>query len=308
LNGIVPVVQTPFDEQGRLDRESVQRLVHDAIEGGAAGLLAPAVASEVAFLSLEEREVFLTEILGAAAGRVPLVVGASSNVVEECRHFAHWALKHEAAAYLVAVPSALYGQPEAIVTFFRDVSADISLPLIVQDYELNGPGMSLHLIGKLREAVPTMAGLKIETTPAGPKYTAVRVAFGAEFLVAGGWAVQQFIEALDRGVDAMVPECSMVRTYAAIHGHHQAGRRQQALELFHQLVPILAFTNQELTISIAFFKRLLVRKGIFTTAHLRMPGFVWDQYNGRVADELIEHYRMLEAQVSQRLARACSPR
>jgi 4-hydroxy-tetrahydrodipicolinate synthase len=98
----------------------------------------------------------------------------------------------------------------------------------------------------------------------------------------------------------MVPESSMVRVYSAIHRCHLEGNRQQAREIFHALLPILAFTNQELTTSIAFFKRLLVRKGVFTSGRLRMPGFVWDKYNARIGDELIEHYLALENRVLQK--------
>ena len=304
LKGIVPVVQTPFDEEGGLDRESLRRLVQDAIEGGAKGLLAPAAASEVAYLSATEREEVLVKIIEAAAGRVPLIVGASSDRVAECRRFARWAVEHqpEVAAYLAAVPGALYRKPEAIVPFFQQVSGGMKLHLIVQDFEINGPGMTLSVIGQLREAVSALAGIKVETVPAGPKYTAVRDAFGPDFFIAGGWAVQQFIEALDRGVDAMVPESSMVRVYSAIHRCYLAGQREQAREIFNALLPILAFTNQELTTSIAFFKRLLVRKGVFTSGHMRLPGFEWDKYNARVADELIEHYLALEDQVAQEIA------
>ena len=301
-HGLVPVVQTPFDAQGGLDLPSLRRLVQDAVAAGANGLLAPAVASEVARLSVTERETVLGEISTAAAGRVPLIVGASSESAAECRHFARWAAEHGAAAYLVAVPQALYRQPEAILPFFQEISAGIELPLIVQDFEMNGPGLTLAVIDELHQAVPGMAGIKVETVPAGPKYTAVRNAFGPDFFIAGGWAVQQFIEALDRGVDAMVPESSMVRVYAAIHRGYLAGRREQARELFNALLPVLAFTNQELATSIAFFKRLLVRKGIFTTGHMRLPGFVWDKYNARIADELIEHYLALESRVLREVA------
>jgi 4-hydroxy-tetrahydrodipicolinate synthase len=69
------------------------------------------------------------------------------------------------------------------------------------------------------------------------------------------------------------------------------------LHLFRALIPVLAFTNQELLTSIAFFKRLLVRKGIFTSDTMRMSGFQWDPYNRRIAEELIDEYLRLEQQL-----------
>lgn len=293
--GIVSVLQTPFDVHGQLDPESLVRLIEDAIGCGAAGFLAPVVASEVEYLSFQEREEVISTAAAAIRGRVPLIVGASSPDAKECRRFAELAAGVRAAAYLVAVPNSLYGNEELILCFFEEAASNASLPLIIQDLEWHGPGLPLTTIERLRERIPSFAGLKIETVPAGPKYTAVKEALGEDFYVCGGWAVMQLIEALDRRVDAMVPESSMVKVYASIYRAHRSGRRQEAVRLFQRLLPVLAFTNQEIATSIAFFKRLLVRKGIFGHSGMRHPGFSWDSYNVRIADELIDHYLALES-------------
>ncbi len=292
--GIVPVLQTPFDREGRIDFESLKRLVTDALRAGASGLLAPAVASEVGYLSADEREQLIRFTAAATKRRIPFVVGASSDAAAECAGFARLAEDVEATAYLLTVPEALYNTPEAVPGFFKAVASQSHLPLIIQDLQWHGPGLSLADLRILRQAIPTLAGLKIETVPSGPKYSQVRTEFGDEFYICGGWAVLQMIEALDRGVDAMVPEASMVCVYAAIYRAYASGRRERAVEIFHELLPVIAFTNQEIRLSIAFFKRLLVRKGIFRTDAMRWPGFQWDAYNRRIADELIDYYLALE--------------
>jgi dihydrodipicolinate synthase/N-acetylneuraminate lyase len=141
--------------------------------------------------------------------------------------------------------------------------------------------------------------VKIETVPAGPKYTQVRDRFGPDLYVCGGWAVLQLIEALDRGVDGMIPESSMIRVYRWVLDAYGDGDRALAVHRFRRLLPILAFANQELFTSIALFKRLLWRKGIFATAQLRSPGYRWDDHNLRIADELIDHYLALEAEAQE---------
>ncbi len=67
--------------------------------------------------------------------------------------------------------------------------------------------------------------------------------------------------------------------------------------IFRRLVPLLTFTNQEIGLSIAFFKRLLERKGVFQSAVMRQPWSGWDEYNLRIADELLEHYLALEKEI-----------
>ena len=74
-------------------------------------------------------------------------------------------------------------------------------------------------------------------------------ATGGKLHLAGGWAVTQMIEALDRGVHTMMPT-GMHRAYVQIYDLYQAGKRDQAVELFNQIVPVLAFSNQHLDISV----------------------------------------------------------
>jgi dihydrodipicolinate synthase/N-acetylneuraminate lyase len=295
--GIVPVLQTPFDQDGNIDVESLDRLIEDAVRARASGILAPAVASEVDYLTRPERQGLIRTIAGTLAGRLPFIVGASSDHTDECVEFARLAGQVDAAAYLVAVPEALYHCPEEIPGFFETVASASGLPLIVQDLQWNGPGLTLDTLRRLKETIPTLAGIKIETVPVGPKYTDVREEFGEAFFICGGWAVPQMIEAMDRGVDAMIPEASMVRVYAAIHHLHAAGDRRKAAGVFRDLLPVLAFANQEIRVSIAFFKALLVRKRIFRFETMRWPGFRWDAYNRRTAEELIDLYLDLEERV-----------
>lgn len=298
--GIVAVVQTPFDSANRVDFKSLERLVEDTIAAGADGLLAPVVASEVAYLTCGERQEIVERISAVAAGRVPIILGASGSTPEACAAVAHQTERIGAVAYLVAVPEALYQEPDAIVPFLHAIASECPSPLIVQDLQFNGPGMNLDLIRRLRESLHNLVGLKIETVPAGPKYTAVREALGPDFYIAGGWAVTQMIEAFDRRVDAMIPESSMVRVYSAIYAAYAEGNRHEAVAIFRRLLPVLAFANQELAVSIAFFKRLLVRKEIFSDAAMRMRGFSWDRSSLRIADELVEYYLELEHTVAIR--------
>ena len=198
----------------------------------------------------------------------------------------------------VAVPPALYGHPQAILSFFQTVASGISTPLVIQDLQWNGPGLDIASIERLRDALPSLAGMKIETVPAGPKYTLVRSALGKDFYVSGGWAIPHLIEALDRGVDAMVPEGAMVRVFVAIYRAYTDGRRDEAVKIFRRLVPVLILSNSEIYQSIAFLKRLLVRKRLFKSATMRPPGYSWDKYTLRIADELIEYYLDLEREIS----------
>lgn len=292
--GLVPVVQVVFTADDQLDHAAVRRLIEDALAAGADGFLVPAVASEVGFLSSAERVALVETVLDATRSRAPVVLGISDTTPAGCLAHAHAARALPVAAHLAAVPAALYARETDVPAFFAEICAGLKTPLIVQDLQFDGPGLSAATLAALLE-LPGIAGFKIETVPAGPKYTQVRALAGARSWIAGGWAVPQMIEALDRGVDALVPECAMIRVYQSIAQRHRRGDRAGAVALFRELLPVLAFANQEIATSVAFFKRLLVRKGIFPSAAQRLPLPAWDDTSERIAQELITHYLRLEA-------------
>ena len=158
-HGIISVVQTPFDERGAVDEASLVRLVEETLACGVNGFLVPVVASEVAELTADERRRIVRLVAATVRGAVRLIVGASSDDPKQCVEQALVASEIDAAAYLVAVPAELYGQPHRIVPFFREVIGGAGdLPLVIQDLEFNGPGMDPRTIAELKETLPTLAG------------------------------------------------------------------------------------------------------------------------------------------------------
>ena len=300
--GIVSVIQTPFDDHLKLDLVALARLVDDAIEAGVDGFLVPALASEGAYLSDPEREAILSLVSRRAQSRIPIICAVSADTPEECGKHARAAFGFKPAAFLVAVPQGLYGRTSALRAFLTAVAGLMPGDWIIQDYQIGGPGLAVSDIVEFRRRFTRLVGIKIEILPAGPKYSAVRRACGDDFWISGGWAIAQMVEALDRGVDAMVPECAMIRTYKAIEGLHRSQRRMEAISVFQRLLPVLAFSNQDLATSVAFFKRLLVRKRIFGSVNQRMPMIGWDEVSESLARELIEQYLALEKDCAETAA------
>jgi 4-hydroxy-tetrahydrodipicolinate synthase len=142
--------------------------------------------------------------------------------------------------------------------------------------------------------------LKIEVVPAGRKYTEVLEATRGKLHVSGGWAVMQIIEALDRGVHAFMPT-GMHNIYTALYSLYRQGKRDDARRLFNELLPVLAFSNQHLDISLHFFKQLLYKQGIYATPKVRKPILPFDTYHQKIADELIEHVMRLTEHVTSNI-------
>ncbi|OLE64849.1 MAG: hypothetical protein AUG74_12840, partial [Bacteroidetes bacterium 13_1_20CM_4_60_6] len=205
LSGVVAIPQTPFDDDDRIDFDSLHRGVADRLAAGVDGLLYPVVASEVSHLTASERLAVTRAVLEQAAALVPVIIGASADDPAAVRSLAEFAVARGAAGVLVQAPVALLRDERATLEFFRAVcEAPIDL-LMIQDLEWDGPGLPVPTIVRLFEELQPFRCIKVETVPAGSKYTAILGATGGRLNVSAGWAVPQLIEALDRGIHAVTP-------------------------------------------------------------------------------------------------------
>lgn len=74
IEGIVPVMLTPFGDDGEIDYAGLERLIEWYIAQGSDALFAVCQSSEMLFLSLAERQALARFVVRQVAGRVPVVV------------------------------------------------------------------------------------------------------------------------------------------------------------------------------------------------------------------------------------------
>ena len=293
LHGVVVSLNTPFDERGQVDLASLEQCVDFHLREGALGFIAGAQASEVYTLKTSERIEILRCVRAATRGRAELFASATSRDNLERHLVAEEAIRIGCDGVLVEVPEDLAGGEEKIVVFFREFAGIGMNTLMIQDLSWQGTGMSVPLIARLFEEINPFRCLKIETVPACPKYTAVLQATEGRLHVSGGWASLQLLEALDRGVDVIMPT-GMTGLFRRIFDAYVRGERDHARDLYQKLLPVLAFTQQHLDISMQFYKRFFHHRGIFATTGVRAPRILYDSVHERCAQELIEYLDRLD--------------
>jgi 4-hydroxy-tetrahydrodipicolinate synthase len=74
IEGIIPVMLTPFTDDGEIDYPGLARLIEWYLAHGADALFAVAQSSEMQFLSLAERAALGRFVVKEVAGRVPVAV------------------------------------------------------------------------------------------------------------------------------------------------------------------------------------------------------------------------------------------
>jgi 4-hydroxy-tetrahydrodipicolinate synthase len=292
LNGVVAVVNTPFTDDNKIDHSSIVRYVENAVESGVSGFLVPAMAAEINKLSYKERIAIVESVLKSTNNRVPVIGGASADNQTDRINYINKLESLGCQGVLVSIP---FHDKFQYKNLIKEIAAEVSTLLMIQDWDFHGYGIPLDVIVDLFENIKVFKSLKVEVTPAGKKYSDVLKATNGKLHVSGGWASSQMIEALDRGVHTFMSTI-MHKQYRMIYDHHQSGNRNLAKDLFQRIVPILAFSHQHLDISIHFNKRFYYKQGIFRTDRVRDPILLFDEYHKKVADELIGLVIELEKQ------------
>ncbi|EHM49666.1 MAG: N-acetylneuraminate lyase [Yokenella regensburgei] len=161
LRGVMPALLTPFDEQQRLDKESLRRLVRFNIEQGIDGLYVGGSTGEAFVQSLSEREAVLEIVAEEAKGKVALIAHVGCVSTAESQQLAHAASRYGFDAVSAVTPFYYPFSFEEHCEHYRAIidSAD-GLPMVVYNIPaLSGVKLSLEQISTL-VTLPGVGALK----------------------------------------------------------------------------------------------------------------------------------------------------
>jgi dihydrodipicolinate synthase/N-acetylneuraminate lyase len=290
LQGIVTVLNTPFKTDNTIDFSALRKNVEYALNAGVSGFLVPAMASEVYKLTEIERLEMVTAVLEEVNGRVPVIAGAGETDLVKSKWLISEYIRLGCKNVLFQIP---FQNENQFKNHFYELAETRPDMIMLQDWDAIGYGLPDELILELFETVKAFRCLKVETVPAGVKYSRILELTNGQLNVSGGWAVSQMIEGLKRDVHAFMPT-GMHCIYTEIYRLWKSGNETEAEQLFQKILPVLAFSNQHLDISIHFFKRLLYRQGIYPTDLVREPILPFDQIHREIADKHIQKIIQLE--------------
>jgi 4-hydroxy-tetrahydrodipicolinate synthase len=261
LRGILPIVYTPFDAEGAVDLEDLERLVDYLIAAGAHGLAAVGGASECHKLALDERQALAEATARFAAGRVPVVVGTSAVNTADAVTLSRHAESIGARAVFLTPP--LYGaaSPEALRHHYGAVARAVSVPVMVQDAQVS---VSPSQIVRLAEEFPNVCYAKEEAPlDSGHRVSELKRLRPELNVLSGG---SYLLDDLARGAQGAIPGSIGVADLARAYDRWTAGDPEGARAAFDHFTP-LSFFRRPFPILCA--KEVLRRLGVFKAAHLR---------------------------------------
>lgn len=190
--GVFPVAPTIFDERGELDLEGQRRCIDFMIDAGSNGLCILANFSEQFVLTDAERETVMHAVLDHVAGRVPVIVTTTHFSSAVCAARSQQAEAAGAAMVMVMPPyhGATFRVPEkGIVEFFKVLSGEINIPIMIQDAPVAGTPLSVELLARLARDFSNIRYFKIEVPFAAAKLRSLIEAGGKD--IEGPWTARR---------------------------------------------------------------------------------------------------------------------
>lgn len=161
FHGIIPPVVTLFDEAGNLDLALNRRYIDQLISRGINGILLMGSSGEFTSLTIEERKLYVREMIKQINGRVPVMVGVGHTSLKEVLELTLYAEESGADGVLVVNPYYWKLSDEQLYRFYSSVANHTKLQVFIYNIPLlTGQNLSVELIKKLAEAHSNIAGIK----------------------------------------------------------------------------------------------------------------------------------------------------
>ncbi|MCC7235723.1 MAG: dihydrodipicolinate synthase family protein [Bryobacterales bacterium] len=290
LRGVIPLLQTPFHDDGALDLESLAQQTDWVLRSGVTTIAYPGFVSEWWKLTPGELLAAAGVIRRASSGRARLVLNVTAQATRPAVEQALAYAGLGADALMVLPPFIVPASNAAILDHLGAVLAAVPLPHVLQySSSLTGLRLDAREIVELHFRHPHLCSIKIDCIPPGPIVTSLKSALPGAFTYLIGYAGLHLDDALRRGAHGMMPGAGHVhedlRAFTALQSDAAAG-----LAAFHRLLPLLNLEMQTIETSIALHKLLLFERGVIGSAHVRAPGSMLDD---EMAAQALEHLRRL---------------
>jgi 4-hydroxy-tetrahydrodipicolinate synthase len=286
IEGVVPILLTPFFDDGRFDAESMERQVEFNITAGVHGL-GLAIGSEMFKFNEAERAQLIKVTAAAIGKRTPLVVNVSAPASDLATHYATQAAMQGADVLMIYPPTFLPAGADEIVDYYRRIDSAVDIPIVLQDV-VQAP-ISAALALRVADVCKNVKYIKVESAPVTAKVAAMTAAVGDRLTIFGGAGGGYFIEELRRGAKGTMPFPTQPRDFLAVWNLFQRGDHAAARELFdRRLMAVNRLALQEADLFYHLHKQLFVRMGIFGSSYVRSPTMVLDPVTRREIEEQVE--------------------
>jgi 4-hydroxy-tetrahydrodipicolinate synthase len=262
LAGIIAALLTPMRDGGtRLDIEATSRLVSWLVDRGIHGLYIAGTTGEGLYLSPDEHRELTQAVVKTARG-VPVVAHVGALTTAQAVALARQTVQSGATAVAAIPPSYYSATREEILAYFAGVGkAAEPLPLYLYNIPSHARNdLAPALVAELRQAVPTVVGIKDSSGFPGRVADLVRT-LGPGFDVVCG-NDEKVLSAFQDGAAGIVSSGAGIfpDLYLELHAGWKAGRLAEAQAAQARIVAMQEALGNGARLG--WYKYVLAQRGI----------------------------------------------
>jgi dihydrodipicolinate synthase/N-acetylneuraminate lyase len=288
MQGIFPILLTPFTEHGEIDEEDLRQEIEYNVSAGVHGL-GVALGSEIFKFSETERERVIRIVVDQTRSRVPVVINTGAMANYPAILYSKQAEELGAAAVMCTPPIGITASETR--SYFKAISDAVRVPIFIQDTA--AATVPAPLIRQIAEESERVRYAKIESQPPALRvYQAVQASKGL-VTIFGGAGAMTLLEELRRGSVGTMGWADTPHAFVKIWNAWRAGDAETARAVWeNEIAPIGRLGAGGLRQGHQIHKEILRRRGIFKTSHVRAPADPLDEITQRELDEVCERLRI----------------
>lgn len=271
ISGVIPILLSPFLENGDFDRDGLKKLSEYYIHEHVDGLVCFGEVSEPNSLTVDEREYILKETK-RMAGKLPIIAGISSDRVSDTLAMVDSYRDEGVSAFLLAPPKNPGMPQDQIYNFYRDVDRHLDLSVIILDQPARvRPVMSPELIVKIVRNTENVRYLKVEDQPTPMKMDRINQLKEKNLKILGASHGRNFYWELERGASGILTSTPLPEILVSIWRSYTSGNNEAAREIFYRSLPLAYYYSDA---PVAVKKEVLRYTGRINSAKMRQMGLV----------------------------------
>lgn len=287
LTGVYVIVSTPFQENGDVDEESLDRHLRATLAAGVDGITVLGVAGEAARLTDAERDLVAGMAFARAAGKAHVVVGISHDGTRAAIERAQDAKARGAVAVMVAPPT-FSRQNASLVQHFRAIGEEAEISIVLQDFPaVNGVTMEPQFMAEVCRAVPQVETIKLEEPPTATRIRRTLQLLDDDRTIVGGMSGLYMWNELRSGASGIMTGFPYPEVLVDIWRRFQSGDLEGAADVYYRYLPLNLADNQP-GVGVATRKEVLKRRGQLTCAAVRAPGGQLDPAGTKQLHDLVD--------------------
>jgi dihydrodipicolinate synthase/N-acetylneuraminate lyase len=277
LQGVVPIIPTPFREDEEIDEDALRRLLDFAIKSDLSAVCLPAYASEFYKLTDEEKLKVVKIAVDHAAGRIQIIGQSNHPSLKIASRLAKKNVEAGADIISLAVPR-IFSLPESSLKEYLSgfLESIPDTPVLIQDFNPGGSSISVDLINDLMENHSNFKFLKLEEPLCAPKFEDIIKRTKGRVGLLEGWGGLYMLELIPVGIVGVMPGLGVSDLLQKVFTYRKNGKNEKAFDLFEKVMPQIFFALQNMELFHYIEKELLIARGVLENNKVRKARYTPD--------------------------------